>query len=473
MNFKFLGWAFCGLMLAGIAQAQDSAQPTPHASPIGGVESQQLASLLAKADALLKANKPAEAYALLEPGEGDYSGEIAYDYMLGVAALDSGNPDRAVIAFERALIVNPKFSGARMDMARAYFAMGSDDLARQEFETVLTQSPPEQVKGVVQKYLEAIQKRHDAKLRQVSAYLETNAGWDDNVSTVTSDFTKGVENTYGIPGVLPTGSSLMRAAMFAGVSGGVDYSRLVDETRGITLFMGADVRQRFYDGLSAMNSLNLDLRAGTSIARGDDTYRMFISLGQYRQAGLTAGTNGNRDTPAIGAEWRRSFGARDQASLLVQYSEPRYATQSTQDTNQVTLAASWLHAFDGKTNPLVFASLNRSNDQALNSMASGSNVSRTTTGARAYFQVTPLSGADVFLSFGFTARQDNSPNARSALVPAVYGRDLTEDTTLGVNVHFQSQWMVRGQVALFDNRSDLPLYQYHRTESSISLRRDF
>ena len=96
-----------------------------------------MGALLREADALIRGGKLADAYKLLEPKEGDYSGELAFDYMLGIAALDSGKPDRATIAFERVLITDPNFSGARLDLARAYFAMGSDDLARNEFEIVL------------------------------------------------------------------------------------------------------------------------------------------------------------------------------------------------------------------------------------------------------------------------------------------------------------------------------------------------
>jgi hypothetical protein len=45
-----------------------------------------------------------------------------FDYLLGIAALDSGKPDRATIAFERVLAVNPNFAGARLDLAIYVFA---------------------------------------------------------------------------------------------------------------------------------------------------------------------------------------------------------------------------------------------------------------------------------------------------------------------------------------------------------------
>src|SRR5476649_1519848 len=76
---------------------------------------------LRDAEALMKDGKPAEAYALLKALEYDRAGEVRFDYLIGMAALDSGLPDKATIAFERSLAVNPDFAGARVGMARAYY----------------------------------------------------------------------------------------------------------------------------------------------------------------------------------------------------------------------------------------------------------------------------------------------------------------------------------------------------------------
>ena len=56
-----------------------------------------------------------------------------FDYLLGVAALDSGHIEDAIIAFERVLAIVPGHAGAQMDLARAYYAAGSFDLAEAAF----------------------------------------------------------------------------------------------------------------------------------------------------------------------------------------------------------------------------------------------------------------------------------------------------------------------------------------------------
>ena len=456
--------------------AETEFQPMHSAAPLQPSiltpASESIGTLIREADGMMKSGKSADAYNLLEPKEGDYSGDVGFDYLLGIAALDSGKPDRATIAFERVLIVNPNFSGARLDLARAFFAMGSDDLAKNEFETVLIQSPPEQVKVVVQKYLEVIEERRNAKIQQVNAYLEASVGNDSNITAATPDFTGGVLGAFSIPGAIATGSAVHYSAMYSGLSGGVDFTRLVSEQNGVKLFAGADVRQRTYARIAAMNNLNLDLRAGFSMAKGDDNYRLYGSFGQFRQRGF--GTNGNRDTAGLGAEWKRSFGDRDQMIWSANYSQPRNQMSPGQDTNQTLLSASWLHIFEGKSVPLIFANLNRSKDKALQPLSvGGANVDRTGTGALAHFQFTPLDNTEFFLSAGWTVRHDDSPGARSSGLVDFYTRDVTRNVSTGVIARPWMKWTVKGMVTLTNNDSNLSLYQYKRTDSSVSVRRDF
>ena len=137
------GLMFSGLMLAssGVyaqkADSQDASNPAASAAQVKSeaearkkADSDAREKILLDADALIKSGKPDEAYSLLEPFEFERSGEVRFDYLLGVAALDSGKPDKATLAFERVLLVDPDFAGARMDMARAYYQLGDLQRAR-------------------------------------------------------------------------------------------------------------------------------------------------------------------------------------------------------------------------------------------------------------------------------------------------------------------------------------------------------
>jgi len=478
------------ILMVGGAQAQLAA---PQAAP-----NEALGALLREADALMKAGKPAEAYQLLETSEGDYSGEMAFDYLLGIAALDAGKPDRATMAFERVLAMNPNFAGARLDLARAYFAMGSDDLAKNEFETVLTQDPPAPTAAVIKKHLEAIAERQKAKIQQITGYLETNVGHDGNITAapIGASYSAGVMGMlggmYGLSpadltalniNITPTGQSLRYSGNYAGVSGGVDFNRVVNEERGISVHAGADVKQRVYDNVAAMNNLNLDLRAGVGLTKEDNRYRLTWTFGQYRLSGFPQGTaeeptpsNGYRDTAGLNAEWKHAFGARDQMSWSLGMSRPRYLAEVAkgQDTNQLSLNASWLHVFEGKTNPLIFANFNRSVDRALRPVnpLTGVDVGRAGAGVLVHFQFTPLPDTDFFLSGGLTRRRDG-PGARSPGLPDFLARDDTRNANVGFTTRPWKKWSIKGTMAITANRSNLTHYEYHRNDSSISLRRDF
>ena len=72
-----------------------------------------------RARLLLQQKNPQAAYRLLEPLESQRAGDPEYDYLLGIAALDSGERERAVFALERVLAVNPNHAQARAEIARA------------------------------------------------------------------------------------------------------------------------------------------------------------------------------------------------------------------------------------------------------------------------------------------------------------------------------------------------------------------
>ena len=87
---------------------------------------------------LLNSHQAGSAYTLLAPLSDERAGDPDFDYLLGIAALDSGQPGQAVFALERVLAVKPNDALARAEIARAYFALAEFDTSKQEFENVKT-----------------------------------------------------------------------------------------------------------------------------------------------------------------------------------------------------------------------------------------------------------------------------------------------------------------------------------------------
>ena len=143
--------------------------------------------LVRQAEDLLADGESARAYELLQPHEAALAGDVLFDYMLGVAALDTGRLSEAIFSLRRALSVEPEFSGARMELARAYYESGNPELARPLFTQLLGESPPPPVAGVIQQYLQAIDNAPAAPRSRFLPYLELFAGYDTNANGSTDD----------------------------------------------------------------------------------------------------------------------------------------------------------------------------------------------------------------------------------------------------------------------------------------------
>src|SRR6185369_18087686 len=92
------------------------------------VPSPDESTLLAEARSMLDAGKAKEAYALLAEQEVAFAGTLEFDYLFGLAALDSHRAKEAVFALERVVAAQPDFPGARMDLARAQLELGERSL---------------------------------------------------------------------------------------------------------------------------------------------------------------------------------------------------------------------------------------------------------------------------------------------------------------------------------------------------------
>ena len=125
----------------------------------------------AEAKALIDRGRFAEAMNLLGPLVRSGEAQPNDVFLFGLAAVGAaqepgvGEEDRetlldgAIAAFRIMLIDRPGLVRVRLELARAFFLKGEDDLARQHFEQVLAGEPPEAVAGNVQGFLNRIRAR--------------------------------------------------------------------------------------------------------------------------------------------------------------------------------------------------------------------------------------------------------------------------------------------------------------------------
>jgi tetratricopeptide (TPR) repeat protein len=451
---------------------------------------------LKQAEELMRQGKPAEAYKLLQPMAAEYAGNVDFDYLLGIASLDSGRPEEALNAFERVLAVNPAHMGARLDMGRAFFAMGALDLAKQEFERVKGANPPPAALAVADKYLAAIEQRTKAEARRLTGYFEAGLGYDDNITSATSAFQGGTRQAFGAA-FDPTGNAIQRKGGFLTLGGGADFVGVLSEMFALTA--GLDVKLRYYDPRtapvetaprpvpgdvpqdnSAYDSQTLDGRVGVAI-RLDPRVLINVHLKrqEYRQEGDTpmvpgqARTTADRNTDAVAYDARFTLTPESQAGIFVQYANNRYPTLDTQDTDQLLFGLSYLQTLQRKGSPVLFASAYQSEDYALrpqNPPINSTDVSKRIKGVRFYGQYSVQEPIDLFAILGYNKREDQTAFSRSNQIP--FGNDDMYEAGLGVTWRFAPLWSVRGAVLRTRNESNLELYSFKRTESSVTVRRE-
>ena len=83
-----------------------------------------------KAKVLIEHGQSKEAYQLLEPLEASRAGDPVFDLLFGIAAVDVGQNTRGVFALERVLALQPDNARARVEIGRAYLALGEHRRAR-------------------------------------------------------------------------------------------------------------------------------------------------------------------------------------------------------------------------------------------------------------------------------------------------------------------------------------------------------
>jgi hypothetical protein len=151
------------------------------------------ASPTALAAQWLSEGRAAQAWELLAPLEAARQGDTEFDYLLALAALSSGRAAAAVAPLRRVLALEPRFDGARLELARALAASGDPAGARSEYEAILAASPSGTSRAAAQRGLATLAGGDAGRAGRVrhGVALLAGAGYDSNANASTSDVVFG------------------------------------------------------------------------------------------------------------------------------------------------------------------------------------------------------------------------------------------------------------------------------------------
>lgn len=411
-------------------------------------------------EAMIKRGEVVQAYGLLDPHEYNYAGDADFDYLFGIAALETGHPERSRVALERLLLNNPELTGARLTLGRAYAALGDKVRARSQFQLVLAANPPQATRDLVAGYLAAL----DAETAPVpttraAAFVEGSIGRDSNINLATTADQVFVP-LFGVNFSLPP-ASVALGSNYLGAAGGAalehDFSSRYSAYGAVNLKFQDNAETALY------NSQEVEARAGLQYAQGPHLARLGLVSDRY-----VLGGQGYRDIDGVLGEWRLQTGQRDQASLFAQDSSIRYLQPDAASFSgdQALGGAGWLHSFDDSGRSYLFGGVFGGRDRATDHREDGD---KAILGARAAAQGAIGGTADWF---GYVS----TASGRYDLINPNYlvrRRDLQYDAGIGINWRFAADWTLRPQFSFTRNDSNIELYDYNRYDLSITLRRDF
>lgn len=419
-----------------------------------------LAVDLALVEQQLKAGQAAQAYEQLAPLEFNQAGQVEFDYLLGVAALESGHADRATLAFERVLASDPQHAAAQLDIGRAYFALGDMPRARLAFLASRRFDPPQAASVTIDRYLAAIEQRGQKKAAsRASAYVEAGIGRDSNLTVgpqQSSVYLPAFATTFTLdPASRPLRDDYRQLAL------GGEYTHALSET--FSAFAGLDLKLRDFRHSDSYDNASADWRAGVQLNRSQDVFRLGFSYNDYRLE-----SDAYRRTHTLGADWRRTLDRQNALLGFAQFSRLRYVPDGLQgnDFNQWLLGAGWLWqaAEDGRSAVILSA-------YAGQELETGERVDgdKNLAGVRLGAQKALSGDLDVFSALSLQGGRYSRQNSLFEQTR----RDFQYDVTLGAVWRFADHWSLRPQAAWTRNDSNLSINDYKRYDLGVFLRRDF
>ncbi len=414
--------------------------------------------LLDDARRLLGAKDAKGALELLSPHESKRAGEVDFDYLLGVAAIDAGDPQRAVFALERVLAVQPDFHVARAEIARAYFALGERGNAQREFRTVREQtSVPAEARTTIDKYLSALE---PARTR-LAGYLEASIGYDTNVNSATSLTQVAIPLASGaVLDVTLNSSSVRRKDKYFAVGGGVTLSH--ELTQAWSVIGAASGSQRTNRRADQFDTSTIDASLGTRYVLGQHAFSL---AGQSQTFRLD--DDRFRDSVGALAQWQINLSEINQVTAFAQQARLSYPGQPVRDADRHIFGAAYAHAFPALRNMVLFGSVYGGNEIAREGRFP--HLGHKPLGLRLGGQFALLPSTTLFFGGSHEQRRYNGADP-------LFGterRDNQTDWRLGVTYTIAPGWSVTPQLTHTENRSNIGLNAYKRTVGSVAVRRDF
>lgn len=414
--------------------------------------------LLAAAQRKLDAHDAVGAYALLADGEAQRAGDRRFDYLLGVAALDSGHVTRAIFALERLVQGHPDDMLAHAELGRAYLAAGDPEHAREELTLARQGSLPADAAAAIDRVIGVVDALAPAPGLRLSGYLELGVGHDSNVNSATN---QGEFAVPGFGGILFTTApeSRRHGDSFAQAAGGVDAQ--FDLSDAWKLRAAANLHATANRVVHDMDTDLLDATLAATHTSGPQSQTVAVQNGT-----AWVGSRPYRSANGASAQWQMQFDASSEGSVFAQWSHQAYDGQDERNTNRTVLGLGYGRDF-AASGTLCYGSAYVADEHA--ARAASANFGHHATGLRLGLEQHVSDAVSGFAEWQHEVRRYGGTEPFFE----VARRDRQDDLSAGLRWRLDPRWQLIPQVRHTRGGSNVVLYDYVRTVFQITAQRSF
>lgn len=401
------------------------------------------------------AGQSQQAYELASQMRSNWEGNPAFDVQYGIAAVDSGQVSEGIFALERALMAQPDNDYARLELARAYFALEQDDRAKREFQRVLANDPPREVRSNVRPYLDAIERRAGERRTTWSGSAGLTTGHDTNINASPDD------DSFFIPllGGVATLSNDAQSDNFARLNLNGNVTRPL--TKESQLFSAASLEHRS-NQTGRIDTTSGAVQLGYNRDLGNGNMRLALQASHFR-----VDADGYRNLVGINGSWRHSLSQRTALDFSAQLARLDYPDLDNKDSSLRLATLGLEHRLSLPLDPTLGLSLSWGQEDAEeHSQAAQANTERDILGLNANVRLN--FSPDLQLSAGIRAQSSDYAGTEALFQTQREETNMTGTATLTWRA--ADNWLVDLKGSLTDNDSNIPITDYSRNQISLGAR---
>lgn len=415
---------------------------------------------------LIESKAVQQAYWTAKDHLEEWEGNPTFDLYYGIAAVDTGHANEGVFALQRVVLQQPNNLRARLELARAYFALGEYRRAKSEFEYVLSKNPPENVKKNVALFMDAIEEREKRFSTNRTLYADVHIGHDSNVNSGPSDSTITIsDSSFGSITANLSDDSVENSDSFKEATFGGSIRHPVNPNTA--LFAKLDGSYRFYSSMDEYDTGIATAQLGATWKPNNQHKLTFQYVGQKYYLNEVR----YRDMSGFGIEWAANVGTRGQVLTGLSRFGLFFPDQELRSADLTTASVTGIYLYGGPYQSVLFASLYNSTEDAQREDSAQAELlaNRGYYGGRFGIQLNPINDLSVTASL----MSQKLSYQEKDIVFNIERDETYSALDISVGYPLTEHWSVKGNVNYATNDSTIDLYDYERTQAKVGVRYDY